>query len=208
MRMTITGTSAMTIYDRQAAPEPLEIKKPSMHSSQCGSALVMGLVFLVILTLLGLSASGGSIQQELISRNLRDQSLALEAADAALRAGETWLRTNGGPRPVSLDPTGSSFVKPAGYCDAGSSNCAYSGASFWNSNGEPLGGVRDGQQILPTLSASNQPRYIVEYLFECRTCGGLGQSYQNNPRYYRITARGVGLNANTTRVVQSIYLFN
>ncbi len=177
---------------------------------QRGSALVMGLVFLVILTLLGLSASGSSIQQELMSRNLRDQSLALEAADAALRAGETWLRTNGGPRPIALDPlTGSAFVKPAGFCDAVNSNCPYVGTSFWNNpaNAEPLGGARDGQNVLPTLAAGNQPRYVVEFLYDCRVCV-LGQPNQNPPRYYRITARGTGLNANTTRVVQSIYLFN
>ncbi len=183
---------------------------PTPHWRQHGSALVMGLVFLVILTLLGLSASGGSIQQELISRNLRDQSLALEAADAALRAGETWLRTNGGPRPLALDPlNGSAFVKAAGFCDVLNSNCPYAGASFWSNaaNAEPLGGARDGQGILPTLAAGNQPRYIVEFLYDCRVCV-LGQVNQNPPRYYRITARGVGLNASTTRVVQSIYLFN
>jgi len=208
MRMTLRRVDTVTAPDRQAVAAPLRV---NASVRQRGSALVMGLVFLVILTLLGLSASGGSIQQELISRNLRDQSLALESADAALRAGETWLRTRGGPLPIALDPAfGNAFVKPAGYCDAVNSNCPYAGAGFWGNaaNAEPLGGAQDGQPILPTLPTANQPRYIVEYLYKCETCGGLGQSGQSNPRYYRITARGVGLSVNTERVVQSIYRYH
>ncbi len=174
----------------------------SMRSQQ-GSALVTGLVFLVAIIMLGLSASTSSIQQEIGMRSIRDQAIALEAADAALRAGETFLRTNNGPLTVDYGPlNGNAVVRSEGFCAPANSNCANAGASFWSSTGQPLGGT-DPTPVLKVVA--EQPRYIIELLL-CpnKDCTGVpsGQT-----RYYRITARGVGLNANTERVVQSLYRY-
>jgi len=171
--------------------------------SQHGSALVTGLIFLVAIIMLGLSASSSSIQQEMGMRNIRDQAIALEAADAALRAGETWLRTNSGKLTADYGPlNGSAMVRSEGYCDPAQNNCTDAGASFWSKNGQPIGGT-DPTPVLNLVA--DQPSYIIELIL-CpnKDCVGLpsGQT-----RYYRITARGVGLSANTERIVQSIYRY-
>lgn len=177
---------------------------------QRGSALVTGLVFLVAIMLLGLSASSGSIQQEMGIRSIRDQSVALEAADAALRAGETWLRTNSGPLSVDYGPRfGSVLVQADGFCDANNNDCAAADAKFWNDNGQPLGqkgasGIVDPTPVLNLVA--DQPRYIIELML-CPNPPCTGPP-NGQTRYYRITARGVGLSAKTERIVQSIYRYN
>lgn len=171
---------------------------------QSGSALVTGLVFLVAIIMLGLSASTSSIQQEMGMRSIRDLAMALDAADAALRAGETFLRTNGGPLTADYGPlNGSAVVRAEGFCAPAISNCANAGASFWNSTGQPLAAT----DPTPALKqVADQPRYIIELLL-CPSGGCNGVAPSGQTRYYRITARGVGLNAKTERIVQSIYRY-
>ena len=164
---------------------------------QCGSALVTGLVFLVAIIMLGLSASSSSIQQEMGIRSIRDQAVALEAADAALRAGETYLRTV--PCQASL-----TIVQKKGFCDGNTAekmNCLQASSADWNSYGLALGKL-DKTSLLPVVI--EQPRYIIEKFPGGESLSGGGFCSQSL-RYYRITARGVGLNANTDRIVQSIY---
>lgn len=55
---------------------------------QTGSVLFVGLVFLVVLTALALTAMRTSTQQERMTGNLRDRSLALESAESAMREAE------------------------------------------------------------------------------------------------------------------------
>jgi type IV pilus assembly protein PilX len=72
---------------------------PTPHArglaSQRGSALIIALVFLLVMTLIGVTAMQGTSQQESMAGNMRDRNLAFQAAEAALRAGETWLNTPG-----------------------------------------------------------------------------------------------------------------
>lgn len=63
----------------------------SRRRGERGSALAIALVFLLVLTLLGLSAMRGSNLQERMAGNLRDRNMAFQSAEAALRAGEAWL---------------------------------------------------------------------------------------------------------------------
>jgi type IV pilus assembly protein PilX len=160
---------------------------------QRGSALVTGLVFLVAIIMLGLSASSSSIQQEMGVRNIRDQAVALEAADAALRAGETYLRS------VSCQVS-SAIVRAPGFCNLTNQNCI---ATDWGKNGI-LFGTLDGTAPLPNVYA--QPRYIIEEFPGGASLSGSGFCSQST-RYYRITALGIGLSANTDHVVQSIYRY-
>ncbi|WP_412852280.1 PilX N-terminal domain-containing pilus assembly protein [Ectothiorhodospira shaposhnikovii] len=58
---------------------------------QQGSALIIALVFLLLMTMVGVSALQQTTLQERMAGNLRDRSLAFQASEAALRAGERWL---------------------------------------------------------------------------------------------------------------------
>ena len=114
---------------------------------QRGVVLAMSLIFLAILSLVGLYAMRGSIQGEQVSKNLRSSEVATQAAETALRFCEDRVRT-GQPltileTPVTLtpgeDPRAVSFMRPhlitavgfsADY-ERDASNRAISGGEVW-----------------------------------------------------------------------------
>ena len=59
---------------------------------QRGVALLTGLIFIVILTLLGITAARMAGLEEKMSGNMRDRSLAMQAAEMALRDAERDIR--------------------------------------------------------------------------------------------------------------------
>src|SRR5262245_48487105 len=58
-----------------------------------GAALVITLVFLVLLTILGLSSMGTTAIEEKMAHNARDRNLAFQAAETALLTAETWIKS-------------------------------------------------------------------------------------------------------------------
>jgi type IV pilus assembly protein PilX len=69
----------------------------SSHSPlrrQRGVALVVALVLLLVVTLIGLAASRGTVLQEHMSANSFDRSLAFQRSEAALRSAEEAITDN------------------------------------------------------------------------------------------------------------------
>lgn len=64
------------------------VKTFSMPYRQTGATLAISLILLAIATLVGVAAMQGTTLQEKMAGNLRDSSLAFQAADSALLAGE------------------------------------------------------------------------------------------------------------------------
>ena len=67
------------------------IRIPQRFIAQRGAALFIGLMFLLILTLLGLTASNVSIMQERMASNVREYNEAFQRAEATLREIEQRL---------------------------------------------------------------------------------------------------------------------
>ncbi|WP_172962254.1 pilus assembly PilX family protein [Hydrocarboniclastica marina] len=61
---------------------------------QRGSALIVSLVMLLLMTLVGVASMQGTILQERMAGNLRDREMAFEATETALRVGEEWAVAN------------------------------------------------------------------------------------------------------------------
>ena len=78
---------------------------------QNGSALIISLVFLLILTMIGVASIQDSTLQERMAGNERDRNLAFQAAEAALRVGEDHLRQAG----VLFSAAGTSGLISPGY---------------------------------------------------------------------------------------------
>ena len=64
------------------------INQPGSRSSQRGAVLILSLVMLLALTFIGVASVSNSTLQERIVGGTRDQLVAFEAAEAALRVGE------------------------------------------------------------------------------------------------------------------------
>lgn len=175
-------------------------------SSQDGAALITGLIFLVVLTLISLSAIKSTSLEERMAGNARDQDLAFQAAEAGVRDALKFISSTG------LLPT-SGFVAgcSAGLCLNNPTTPVWTtltAANDWTSNktkaytGTAL--TFDGATMLPL-----QPRYIIELLpatlppvgFSMATGKGANPGGQLTP--YRITARGWGISGETQATVQA-----
>ncbi len=168
-------------------------------TSQHGAALITGLIFLVVLTLISLSAIKATSLEERMAGNARDQDVAFEAAEAGVRDA---MKSLPGLAPIN-------FV--AG-CSAGlclndpvtpiwtsiTSNNQWLSSKTKAYTGTPL--TFDGSSQIPT-----QPRYIIELIpnnvpaFGSSASIGKGNTSGAQLTPYRITARGWGMTGQTTQ---------
>lgn len=179
----------------------------SPRHRQCGAALIISLVLLVILTLMGIATLRTSTMQERMAGNSRDRNLAFQAAEAALREGERLLQNAVLP---SFPDTANGLYLPAGDAelpvwidldrDGADDIVAGDWHSHWASNGRSYPGA------LPNVSTA--PRYLVEVLPSVAAPGVSLLSGKPLPdqELYRVTARGTGGTTSAVVVLQSIYL--
>lgn len=158
---------------------------PQMPSRQQGATLAVALIFLVILTLLGLTAMSVTTMEERMSGNTRDHNLAFQGAETALRDAEGYL-------------IGKDFYAFDASCTNGL--CAQGSAPDWT-----LAATWAGTQVHVSSSSitglSATPRYFTEYAgqVKCAACaGGWGSAY-------RITTRSLGGNSNTQVFLEEVY---
>jgi type IV pilus assembly protein PilX len=105
---------------------------------QQGSVLLVSLIMLLLLTLVAVGGMQGTILQERMTGNLRDRDLAFQAAEAALREAEGFIRTN--PNKIYDNNNGYYQVNSDDHPDwrtrtttAGNGAIAYGGGSReWN----------------------------------------------------------------------------
>ncbi|MFN3715835.1 MAG: PilX N-terminal domain-containing pilus assembly protein [Thiobacillus sp.] len=191
----------------------------NIRHRQRGVTLVLGLIFLVALTLLGVMAMKNTLLQERMAGGSRDRSLAFQAAEAALRDAKRdilALRANGAPcvpgtagcRPATDRPWQTAGMTPfTSACTNGQcyDNPFVAGYGF---GGQPAWvafpldaapGVVYGTFTFaaPIAGVAAQPRYLIEIFARTDT---------SNTRYfYRITARAVGANPNTAVLLQEVF---
>lgn len=162
-----------------------------LRSKQRGIVLVTGLIFLVMMTLLGVTAMQTTMLEEKMVGNLRDENLAFQAAEAALREGELFLQQ------ISLPVfDGSNGL----YHHASSPAPEPISWSGWSTSGSPI--------ATPMAGVASQPRYIIEQLVSIplETGGSVQQSATTmTSSMYRIIARGVGGTETAVVILQSVY---
>ena len=179
----------------------------SLRHRQGGAALIISLVLLVILTLMGIATLRTSTMQERMAGNERDQNLAFQAAETALREGERLLQSAVLP---SFPDTANGLYLPADGAelpvwidlDRDGADDILSGDwhNHWASNARSYPGS------LPDVSTT--PRYLIEVLPTVAAPGVSLLSGKPLPdqELYRVTARGTGGTTSAVVVLQSIYL--
>lgn len=156
---------------------------------EAGSALIIGLIFLLILTIIGVTAMRSTTLQERMAGNTRDINLAFQAAEAALRAGEAVVRNSGsGPYDGTVD---------------GLYGAPQTGAvPRWEDSGILWSDVT-GQ----VAGVAQDPRYIIEKLPEFIDPTGeiSSDGVPETVTLYRITAVGYGGNNSTQVLLQTTH---
>jgi type IV pilus assembly protein PilX len=157
---------------------------------QTGSALIVSLVMLLLMTLVGLAGMQTTIMQEKMSANLHDRELALQAAETALRDAENTI--------MNTPPTG--FNNASGLYEMNSDDRPdWGGGTQTSASTIAYSGVLDG--------LASQPDYFVEDIASLQPAGtSLEVGVAIPPvAFYRITARGIGGSPDAVVVLKSVF---
>ncbi len=173
--------------------------KPLHAQQQNGATLFTALIFLIMLMLLGTNAAQMSTQEEHMAGNIRNQDLAFQAAEAALKHVEQNLIAGEKIKDLAFDGT----VPGLRTLDT----CLPNTAGYWNGSGDkdclnstpPPYSWSDETSRKPasiqldqddTVNASLQPRYVVEKVTGVDS--------------YRVTARGLGGDGVSVVILQTM----
>ncbi len=172
---------------------------PPNIASQKGVVLIVALVILMAMTIISISSMSTSTLEEKMSSNLKDREIAFQAAEAALRFGESRVQ-------AGIDSGNFTTSCTGGYCQhdlhAGKTYPEYwtdATLDVWNDS---------SKHIQFTVSGTAGPsKIIIEYM------GGQIQDFSagpqpNDPVVYRITALGTGRTLNSRVMLQSTYIKN
>lgn len=191
-------------------------------SRQHGAVLFVALVFLILITLLALTAMGGSILQERMTGGMRNRQLSSLGSESALRGAESWLwnlnfnAVAGQPLPPCIGSSvGTCVYRP------GATGALTSGVqAFRSSRGwvNALPGAPAYTHVLTgltgsteTASLARQPEFLIEEIGDNvppgsgRQSGAIDAENATSFRFYRITARSEGGSAAVQRVVESVF---
>lgn len=211
-------------------------RQPGFHqrSRQRGVVLLLALIFLVLLTLLAIGASSGSLLQQRMVAATRSAQLATFSADTALRGAEwtIWSSAMVVGTPFNCGTDALDATTGCVKYDLASSPYSATGAvtlfrtpdNAWLSTGVAYTGATGAgftaasdEPDIASPNVADNPRYIVEDMGRVKPPGAgpqheSGVSGPNNGgpgqvslEMYRITARATGGSRNTVRVVQSTF---
>jgi len=170
---------------------------------QDGAALVVALIFLLIMTLLGVGALNTTVLQEKMAGNTKEKNTAFQAAESALIVAENWIHEQVSKPIFPMNASGLYLASTGG--SALLASIDWTGTSnlvvYPNT---PTAAVSGGLSMVIT-----QPKYVVEDLGEVPEEGGskvLPGAYKGKGNtIVRITASGTGSTNAGQAIVQSTY---
>jgi len=198
-------------------------------SRQRGAVLFVALVFLLLLTLLGVTASSTSILQERMTGGLRNSHLAGIGTESGLRGGEVDLwaaaaRSNTASGGIAMPPCAGGSAQPCRYMRTNgivdTRVQKFRTSTAWLDTGTD--GAKEYDQDVSTQGGNyvtgnlaSQPRYMIEDL-GLDTGGGSGNmggailaaaqgSGAPSVHLYRVTARSQGASTSLMRAAESVF---
>lgn len=191
-------------------------KALTRSNQQSGAVLIVGLVMLLLLTIMGLSAMQGVTMQEHMSGNMRDATMALQSAEVGLRYVEEGLLSN----LEELD-VGVAYNDCSGNCqiidarnDSTPVEDMLSGSSHWDAKAIHYGAYKNtaGNIIAPPAgsgmgSTASIPSLMVEYVTYKGDALGTGTGVVDDTGLdmYRASVKARGGSANSEVILQIIY---
>jgi type IV pilus assembly protein PilX len=174
--------------------------QPILARAQRGAALITALLLLVVMTILAVTAMQMSRVQERMVGNTRDQNVAFQAAESAVRNGEALVHTQ-----VSegIAPFDCSAPPPCHFwteIDAG--DVANQSKDWWTANATPFADAAG--QPLPGVVAN--PRYVIVHRGFVRTDGDRAAGVEKVGRdFYEVTGRSTGATGQANAVIQTTF---
>ena len=172
---------------------------------QQGITLAVSLIFLLVLTIIGISAMSTSTLQEKMAGNMKDKALSFQSAESAIITAETWLKDQ--KKTVRAQTT----LQILSHTADGTPNWRVAG--IWDSAnaiehpGEP--GAPAAGDVFDLKYLFDSPRYIIEDMgmlnSESKTSSSIGYGGTPTRFMYRITARGQGGTSQAVSLVQTTF---
>lgn len=183
----------------------------NLPGSQQGMALITGLLLLMVLTLLGITAMDNAVMEETMVKNQRDKQVAFQAAESAMVDGFSWLdNQTRRPRPGRPVPLNNGIPRAVVNAPDTLTNANAISSTWWGSNGLNYGVATNAAGI---AGVAVQPRHMTEEFVpaEARSVRDdlvVSRDYATSPgrQFYRISSQGSGFSASTQVVVQGIYV--
>ncbi len=166
---------------------------PSARGNQSGAVLIVGLILLLVMTMLGLTAMQTTSLEERMAGNMRDRGIAFQAAELALRAGEQ--KVFDGPPTSGNGFFDFTIGKPAP---------DESVDTNWNSTSNTWGWT-SGLPVGSTSTGSGYPALDEEPKFWIEARPGRKPLEASSPieTVYYVTARSTGASGTAPVILQS-----
>jgi type IV pilus assembly protein PilX len=172
-------------------------------SRQRGAALVVSLLLLLVMTLLGLGASQSTFLQERMAGNQRDEEIALQAAEAALRGAEKRLSPDRDPlKPCTAPGVDCDYYEPNTLVDERGQafDLAAQPNLWWVTWG------REYEFADELEGVATDPEFVTELAYtESSTATINGPGFKTERDFYNVTARSSGQSETAKVVLQSSY---
>jgi type IV pilus assembly protein PilX len=173
-----------------------------------GAALIISLVILVVITLLGVASLRNVVLEEKMVTNYYDRSLAFQAAEAGLRAGEALALSQAQAIPPHAQGQAQTVPTAASQCSSSCNGgiCSPPGEfcpARWNM--DTFSGWVNVTGLSLTSQAGNAPQYFIEYLGNTFPCDPATPTSNLSCARYRVTARSNAGDGRAVVMLQSIY---
>jgi type IV pilus assembly protein PilX len=175
------------------------------RSREAGAALAISLVFLLLLTIIGITATTTSRLEEKMSGNTRDLSVSTQLAESGYRAAAAWVfnQAGTGNRPGEKNTTpGANEIWTLG--TAGGGALADQTASWWMANAIEYGVANTKEFVSPDSTifyqANEDPRFVIEgygFLSDDLAAGSTA-----GRDFYRNSGYGAGLTGRAQTLIQ------
>jgi type IV pilus assembly protein PilX len=187
--------------------------RSAQHASfpkiQSGMSLYPALMFLLVLSVLGVSVLNSTLLQEKMASNTRDTNVAFQAAEAALRDAEADVAQNITPGTLFTPSCTTGLCTPPSTWPTPLSTDV-SKVIDWTSSGQTRAyGSHTNAPALADVAA--QPLYVIEKLSSLPVgpggSVGIGVAPPNaGGTAYRLTVLATGVRPETRIVLQSTFL--
>jgi len=169
--------------------------------AQSGYILISAMLFLLVVTLISITALRTTALQQRMAGNLHDHQLAFHAAESALGAAEDWLASQTKKNIGSNQPTTSPKIWALDAPElAGMRTKPH---RWWTENGSQYPLAANHTQALTEISS--QPRVVIQYSHFARDSTNIGKQPRSGINYYRITAHGSGASDESAVIIRSSY---
>ena len=177
-----------------------------------GAALIISMILLVLITLVGVASLRNVLLEEKMTANYYDRSLAFQAAEAGLRAGEAVAEAQAAATPKHAQalalavPTNATLCSSSclgGLCSPPGPAPDFFCEGRWNITG--FTGWVEATGVTLNAQAGGKPQYFVEFLGNTFPCNPNDASSPKDCARYRVTARSQAGTDRAEVILQSVY---